>query len=259
MRKAPMLGVVVVALTAAAAAAGASGKSSGTLQVDATLITTRSSNEAYCPPGTSANSSCFRYVGEGSISGLGRVTSTYTKVITRGDGDCEVLLLSPTVIEVPGKGTLELSRPGKTCWRLSLPVTIGPLDFIVTGGSGTYAGATGSVTFKTTVFVKLEGVRGASRDTWTGTLAAPGVDFDLTPPGISGAKTVRAPKRAKRVRVQYSVIAQDAADGSVPVFCEPRSDSFFQLGRTSVTCTATDTSGNTGRARFTVTVARRRA
>jgi hypothetical protein len=82
----------------------------------------------------------------GSIPGLGRVTSTYTKVITRGDAECEARwLLDPVVIDVAGKGTLELSRPGKTCFRLGLPITVGPLDFTVTGGSGTYAGATGSV------------------------------------------------------------------------------------------------------------------
>lgn len=125
-------------------------------------------------------------------------------------------------------------------------------------GSGTYARTTGSVTFNTSVFLRDSR---SSRDTWTGTLAVAGVDFDLTLPTFSGAvaKTARAPKGSKRVRVRYSVSALDAADGSVPVLCEPRSGSFFKLGRTSVTCTATDTSGNTRGARFTVTVTRRRA
>lgn len=251
-----MLGIVVIALTAATSATGASERVSGTLQVNGTLITSRSFSHEYCLPGTSAPF-CARYVGKGSIPGLGSATSTYTKIVRPGERDCEVLLLSPVVIEVAGKGTLELSRPGRTCWSLSLN-TIGPLDFTVTGGSGTYAGATGSVTFKTTVFLRDSR---SSRDTWTGTLAVPGVDFDLTPPTISGAgsKTVRVPKRVKRVRVRYSLTAQDALDGAVPVLCEPRSGSFFKLGRTSVTCTATDTSGNARRARFTVTVTRRRA
>jgi hypothetical protein len=188
--------------------------------------------------------------------GLGHVTSTYTKIITRDDADCEVqFLLDPVVIEVAGKGTLEVSRPGKHCWRLRLPVTIGPLDFTVTGGSRSYAGATGSVTLTTSV---SSFDRPASRDTWTGTLAAPGVDFDVTPPTISGAvrKTVRAPKRSNRARVRYSVIAQDAVDGDVLVLCRPGSGSFFRLGRTSVFCSATDSSANVRRARFTVTVKR---
>jgi hypothetical protein len=242
----------------ATSATGATERGSGTFQVNATLITSRDFSDAYCPPGTSGRPTCVRYVGKGSIPGLGRVTSTYTKIIRPGERECEVLLLSPVVVEVAGKGTFELSGPGRTCWRLSLPITIGPLDFTVTGGSGMYARATGSVTFKTSVFLRDSR---SSRDTWTGTLAVAGVDFDLTPPTISGAvpKTVGAPKRVKRVRVRYSVTAQDAVDGSVPVFCEPRSGSFFELGRTRVTCTATDTSGNARRARFTVTVTRRRA
>jgi hypothetical protein len=260
MRMLPILGMVVAALTAATSATGAPDRATGTLQIDATLITTRTSSDAYCPPGTSATALCFRYVGDGSIGGLGRVTSTYTKIIRMGYADCEVLFVTPVVIEVAGKGTLELSRPGPTCWRFSLPITIGPLEFTVGGGSGRYSGATGSVTFTTNVFERDQGVRGASRDEWKGALAVPGVEFDVTPPTIEGAiaKNVRAPKRAKRVRVRYAVTAHDAVDGSVPAVCRPSSGSFFKLGRTLVACTAADTSANTSRAQFTVTVTRRR-
>jgi hypothetical protein len=237
-------------------ALGASGSASGTLAVDATLITSRTSSRAFCPPATGPDSICMRYVGAGSIPGLGKVTSTYTKVITMGDAACEVQLLSPVVIEAADRGRLELSRPGKTCWRFALPASIGPLDFAVTGGVGRYAGATGGVTFKTNVAVRAEGEHGASFDTWTGTVAAPAAEFDVTPPAIGGAtsKTVRAAKRAKRVRVRYAVTAQDAVDGPVPVECFPRSGSAFGLGKTPVRCSATDSSANTGEARFTIRV-----
>jgi hypothetical protein len=237
-------------------ALGASSSAAGTLAVDATLITSRTSSRAFCPPATGSDSVCLRYVGAGSIAGLGKVTSTYTKVITMGDAACEVQLLSPVVIEAVGKGKLELSRPGRTCWRFALPARLGPLDFTVTGGGGSYAGATGSVTFKTNVAVRAEGERGASFDTWTGTVAAPLAEFDITPPVIAGAtfKTVRAPRRAKRVRVRYAVTAQDAVDGPVPVECFPSSGTPFRLGKTPVTCSATDSSANTREARFTITV-----
>lgn len=84
---------------------------------------------------------------------------------------------------------------------------------------------------------------------------------DTTPPTLSGAKnkSVRATRGAKRLRVRYTVRAQDAIDGSVPVTCTPRSGSFFKLGRTKVECSATDSSGNAAKARFTVTVKRARA
>jgi HYR domain len=256
MRKALLLSVVVIALMTAAGATGSSKRALGTLEVKATLLTSRAADAAHCPPGASADSSCFRYVGKGTIPGLGQVTSTYTKVITRGDADCEVrFVLDPVVLEVAGRGAVELSRPERTCFRLSLPVTIGPLDVTVARGSGAYAGASGSM--KLTTWVSQFDTP-ASRDTWTGTLSAPGVDFDVTPPVISGAvsKTVKTPQRAKRVRVRYSVTARDAVDGRVPVFCTPGSGSSFKLGRTSVFCSATDASANVRRARFTVTVRR---
>lgn len=102
---------------------------------------------------------------------------------------------------------------------------------------------------------------GTARDTWTGTLTVPGLDFDITPPSLTGAvsKILRAPRGAKRMRVRYRVTAEDEVDGAVPAICTPRSGSFFKLGRTRVTCSATDSSGNTRDARFTVTVRRARA
>ena len=71
------------------------------------------------------------------------------------------------------------------------------------------------------------------------------------------SKTVRAPRGAKRVRVTYKVTARDDVD-AVPVSCRPRSGSRFRIGRTVVKCTATDGSGNTATAKFTITVKPRR-
>jgi hypothetical protein len=52
----------------------------------------------------------------------------------------------------------------------------------------------------------------------------------------------------------YSASALDAVDGIRPVTCSPGSASLFPVGTTTVTCTASDTSGNTGSGTFTVTV-----
>jgi hypothetical protein len=133
------------------------------------------------------------------------------------------------------------------------------VDFTVTGGSGLYAGASGRGTVENVHIPVSEfaGV-GAGTDTWTGPLTVAGLDFDVTAPTVSGAvrKTVRAPKKAKRARVSYTVTAKDNVDGAVPVVCKPRSGSFFKLGKTKVTCSASDKSGNTARATFVVTVKR---
>jgi HYR domain len=50
--------------------------------------------------------------------------------------------------------------------------------------------------------------------------------------------------------------ATDIVDASVPVSCDPSSGSTFPAGTTTVTCTATDDSGNSTSASFTVTVSR---
>ncbi|HET7696008.1 MAG TPA: HYR domain-containing protein [Vicinamibacterales bacterium] len=54
--------------------------------------------------------------------------------------------------------------------------------------------------------------------------------------------------------VTYSATATDVVDGSVPVVCAPASGLTFAVGVTTVTCTATDSSGNTASGSFTVTV-----
>jgi HYR domain len=56
------------------------------------------------------------------------------------------------------------------------------------------------------------------------------------------------------MRVRFAVTARDAVDGSVAVTCKPRSGTFFKRGRTTVRCSATDSSANTSGAKFTVTV-----
>src|SRR5215211_181125 len=54
--------------------------------------------------------------------------------------------------------------------------------------------------------------------------------------------------------VTFTVSATDNVDGSVPVQCTPRSGDTFGIRTTTVNCQATDSSGNTGYGRFTVTV-----
>jgi HYR domain len=92
-------------------------------------------------------------------------------------------------------------------------------------------------------------------ETWTGTLSVPGLDFDVTAPILTGAtnKTAKARKGAKSVRVTYNVTARDAVDGEIAAACLPTSGSRFKVGRTLVTCSASDTSANTGTAQFRVT------
>jgi hypothetical protein len=54
--------------------------------------------------------------------------------------------------------------------------------------------------------------------------------------------------------VQFSATAVDAVDGSVAVQCDPNSGDNFGLGRTRVTCSATDKAGNRATDSFFVDV-----
>jgi hypothetical protein len=55
--------------------------------------------------------------------------------------------------------------------------------------------------------------------------------------------------------VDYETSATDVVDGTVPVTCTPASGSTFDVGTTTVNCSATDEAGNEATGSFTVTVA----
>jgi hypothetical protein len=240
-------GIAVVLLVTASAAAPFS---TGTLNLLATLKT--SSPSAACPPEAPPGADCHPRTGTGSVSGLGPVVAKYTWFF--GTGDCPSTLVKPLAttgrLVVGSKGTIDFAlADGVRCVEQE-PVRNEPQAFTITGGTGLYAAASGSGTVERSVS------EGVGTETWTGTLVAPGTEFDVTAPTLTGAasKTVRAPKGAKRARVTYKVTASDAVDGPVPATCAPRSGSRFPIGRTVVKCSAEDSSANIVKASFRVTV-----
>jgi hypothetical protein len=209
-----------------------------------------------CPPGSPPNADfCAARTGSGAVRGLGEVSEAYTFFVQ--EGECDRVFETTVRLVVAGKGELQLAvdRYRGECISSSLNLS---RAFTITGGSGVYAGASGGGTVTHRYSPTPSGSSGT--DTWTGTLSVPGLEFDVTPPTLSGAvnKTVRARKGSKRVRVTYRVTASDAVDGSVPVSCQPRSGSRFKIGRTFVNCSATDSSANANTGRFRVIVKRKR-
>jgi hypothetical protein len=79
---------------------------------------------------------------------------------------------------------------------------------------------------------------------------------DTRPPTITtpGDITVNAPSSTDGATVDYTVTVIDSVDDNPQLSCQPPSGSTFSLGVTTVRCTATDSSGNTSTASFTVTV-----
>jgi hypothetical protein len=248
-------GFTVALLGALLIATAAAGRSAGTLELRARIGVT--SDGGACPAGTPANVDCYARSGQTRISGLGTVSESYTWLFAVGSPDCPANLAKPLAatgrLVVAGKGEFTFSlAPGAQCVDVE-PVRNEPQAFTITGGTGTFVGASG----QGRVERSLGG--GAGTETWIGTIEVPGYTFDLTAPELSGAtsKTVRAPRGSKSAKVTYKVSAIDDVDGAVPTVCQPKSGSRFKVGKTTVRCTATDTSGNTGKASFVVTVKRR--
>ena len=257
----PALGFLAMFIaTAVATGAGIASGQSGTVSATGTLELRASlrlvSDLGACPPGVTATP--VHRAPAGTVSGLGRVTETYTWSYRMGPPTCPSGVGKPLAttgrLVVAGRGEIYFAlADGARCIDQE-PLRNEPQDFTITGGTGTYDGASGSGTLERAVSA------GRGTERWIGTLVVPGVEFDVTPPTLSGttSKTVRAPKGAKRVRVTYTVTASDAVDGQVPVTCVPRSGSRFPIGRTVVRCSATDSSANTSTAKFIVTVRPRR-
>jgi HYR domain len=213
-----------------------------------------------CPASAPSSLECYVRTGKGIVRGLGSVDESFAYFVDNQPAGCEPdcvrLLLGMARLSVPGKGEIELRVGGAGCTSRIPPPLRAEESFTITGGTGRYVGASGDGTY-TDVSHGPPTWRGT--DTWTGTLIVPGLDFDLTPPTLTGAanRTIRAPRRLKRVRVVYAVTAQDDVDGALSVTCRPRSGSWFTVGRTTrVRCSATDTSGNESTADFAVTVKR---
>lgn len=82
------------------------------------------------------------------------------------------------------------------------------------------------------------------------------IHFDGTPPVLSGCVNKIVPVGAGQsgAVVAFIVTAMDNCDGAIQPVCSPASGSFFPLGSTEVTCTATDACGNPSTCTFTVTV-----
>ncbi len=231
---------------------------SGTFQVNGTLATKFAPVD--CPGGTPATTACHaaHTVWPTSFRGLGEATVVYTLVLDDFGSACMHLHAAQIPIVIAGKGEIDLAAASTGCIT---PEQLGStgfsLPYTVSGGSGQYAGASGSGTlgYRNHDFTGPES--GSADITWAGTLNVPGATFDTTPPRIAGAtsKTVKT-RRASGKRVRYSVTATDAIDGPVTVTCSPKSGSRFHVGRTRVSCASVDSSDNRAKAHFVIRVKR---
>jgi hypothetical protein len=260
-RKAALaIALATFAASSATVADAGSERAGGLLDLRAELRLT--SNLGGCPP-PSGVSECAARTGAGLVSGLGAVTESYEFLVGLGPPSCPPglgqALGTTTRFVVAGKGEIHFALAEGGCVAQAEPIYNQIQAYTITGGTGIYAGASGSGTVGRRLGDQTATGR-HGREIWAGTLDVPGLEFDTTRPTFSGAtsKTVRAAKDAKTARVRFTVTAEDDRDGVVPVRCTPRSGTRFRVGRTRVTCEATDGSANTAATSFTVTVRARK-
>jgi HYR domain len=254
MKRALLLFAAVLG-SLAVAAVRADADSVDMLQVDGTWTSTFS--QVDCPAGTPATTNCYSIVNVGGavVRGLGQVTTMPNLVFFDNFGTACARRHAEIQILVAGKGEIDLATKSSVCIAPEQYTRF--LDEVtVTGGSGRYAGASGSGLMDVQIHETGPG-SGNSLVTWTGPLTVAGVTFDTTPPQIAGATSKLVKTRlAAGARVRYAVSATDATDGILPAACKPKSGSLFRVGRTTVTCAAADSSGNTTTSRFAITVKR---
>ena len=79
---------------------------------------------------------------------------------------------------------------------------------------------------------------------------------DLTPPALTVPENITRDTNPGEsfATVEFAAAAVDNCDGEILVECEPPSGSQFSVGTTTVTCTATDESGNEASESFDITV-----
>ncbi|MGW6204541.1 HYR domain-containing protein [Streptomyces sp. NPDC055089] len=181
---------------------------------------------------------------------------------------------------IPGDGVSEAiiegfnNLPTSVGYRLDncdphLTVTLDPPTRQLTSGETAHFAETVDVsddapqgTTLTCTVQFLLGTQAPGTDT-IGPAAAADPDFqqqisidvnDIAAPVVTVDDRIAWPDNDDGARIRYRVTATDAQDGTLPVTCTPASGSFFPVGTTTVTCSATDAAGNTGTdtARFEV-------
>jgi HYR domain len=159
---------------------------------------------------------------------------------------------TPPVLTLPGDQNVETEDPGGAAVTYSVSAS----DIVsgsITPSCNHASGDTFPVGTTAVHCIATDGAANSSSGDFNVTVAF----ADHTPPVLSGYgdKAVEANGPAGSVVNFPTPTAVDALDGPIgAVNCSPASGSTFPLGVTVVTCSATDTHGNTGQATFNVAV-----
>ncbi len=155
---------------------------------------------------------------------------------------------TPPVIGVPSSITAEATGPTGAVVTYSATATDN-VDGAITPTCTPASGSTFALGTTTVTCSATDAAGNEASASFTVTVR------DTTPPVVTvpSTITVTATSASGNI-VTYASSAYDLVDGGVATTCTPASGSLFALGNTTVTCTATDSHGNTGSASFVIQV-----
>lgn len=189
---AAVVGLTILGGATTAAATAGSQAVAGTLNLSADLRLV--SNPGACPSNISAGATCAARTITGPFPGLGQVASEFNWVADIGPPTCAggfgKALAYPIRLAVSAKGDLLATAAEGTQCIDQEAVRAQTQTYVITGGTGIYAGASGSGFFEQILAAETATGR-VGRQTWTGTLTVPGLDFDVAAPP-------RSPERPRR-------------------------------------------------------------
>jgi putative cell wall-binding protein len=159
---------------------------------------------------------------------------------------------NPVLGAMPVVSPMEATGPSGAIVNYTLPTATDTVDTSVGVECVPASGSTFALGTTTVTCTATDDSGNTDTDSFTATVE------DTTDPVISNVPediTTTATGPGGATVTYTGPTATDVVDPSVPVICSPTSGSTFQVGTTTVTCTATDDSGNTATDTFTVTVA----
>jgi hypothetical protein len=224
----------------------------GTVTVEAT--SSSGATATWSDPTATDGSPVSCVPGSGSSFPLGTtsVTCTATNPDTSETADVhfDVVVQDTTApsVSVPGSASAEATGPGGASVAFSASATDA-----VDGSLGVSCSPSSGSTFAlgtTTVTCSATDAHGNTGSASFGVTVSDTTDPSVTVPSDI-VTTASGPGGAA---VSYTVSASDTVDASPSISCTKASGSTFPVGQTTVTCTATDDSGNSASDSFKVTV-----
>jgi hypothetical protein len=195
----------------------------------------------------------------GSTFPVGTTTVSCTATDSHGNSssgsfhvEVDLVDTTPPVLTVPADFTVTTGSAGGATVTYSASATDN-VDGAITPSCSPASGSTFPVGATTVTCTATDAHSNTAQKTFTVTV----VLVDTTPPVLTGvpASTRREADGPNGSVVSYTLpTAVDGLDGPIPVTCAPASGKMFPLGTTKVTCTATDSHGNTASASFDVKV-----